>query len=41
VFAEQDKVVLNVGQANEKALKVVATGNADGVAPHHQEVILQ
>ena len=41
VFAMQDKVVLNVGLANEASLKVVATGNADGTVPHHQEVILQ
>jgi hypothetical protein len=41
VFAEQDKVSINVGLANEKALRVVATADVPGNWPHHQEVILQ
>jgi hypothetical protein len=41
VFAEQDKVAINVGEANEKALRVVATADVSGNVSHHQEVILQ
>jgi len=39
IFSEQDKVTINVGQSNEKTLKVVAVGGAS--VGHHQEVILQ
>jgi hypothetical protein len=39
VFAEQDKVTINIGKSNEKTLKVVSIGGAS--VEHHQEVILQ
>ena len=41
IFREQDKVTINVGQPNEKTLKVVAPSGAHGLRDHHQEVILQ
>ena len=38
IFSEQDKATINVGQSNEKTLKVVSSS---GLSGHHQEVILQ